>query len=190
MLRQLPNALTIGRIVAIPVVVALLFSDSAAAAFWATFLFVLAAITDFFDGWLARKLEVVSEVGRFLDPIADKLLVAAVLLMLVAADRIHGVHVVAAILILLREVFISGLREFLGGSQIVMPVSQLAKWKTTVQLVALTVLIAAPLLPDASWVAVLAYGLLWLSAALTVITGWDYFTRGLKVMLERDRSPR
>lgn len=188
MLRHLPNALTIGRILVIPFVVGLLFIDGSTAAVWATVLFVAAAVTDFFDGWLARKLQVVSEIGRFLDPIADKLLVAAVLLMLAAAQRIWGVHLVAAILILLREVFISGLREFLGGAQIKMPVSQLAKWKTTVQLVALAVLIAAPALPPEDWVNWMAFGLLWLSAILTVVTGWDYFHRGLKVMLERDRA--
>ncbi len=180
MLTTLPNVLTLARILAIPAVVGLLYLDSAPAR-WAAFaLFVAAAITDWLDGKLARARGEVSPLGRFLDPIADKLLVAAVVVMLVASGDVAGAAVVAAIVILCREILVSGLREYLAELSVPMPVSRLAKWKTAAQLAALSLLILAPLLPLALLVA--ADALLWTAAGLTLITGWDYLVRGVKHM--------
>lgn len=160
---------------AVPVVVACLLAPSLALRLVALVLFVAAAVTDWLDGYLARRMNVVSPLGRMLDPIADKLIVAAILVMLVADATIPGVHVVAALAILMREIFISGLREFFGGRGVVVPVTVLAKWKTTVQLVAVAVLIAWPLAgagANAVWFAGIA--LLWLSATMTIWTGAQY----------------
>ena len=142
--------------------------------------FTLAAVTDFFDGYLARRIDSVSAFGKLMDPIADKMLVAAALFCLVAFERLVGISIVAGILILLREILISGLREYLaaaGGAGI--PVTVLAKWKTAVQMMAIALLIVAPAL-DAGWVTLLGEVGIWLAAVLTVITGWDYLRHGLK----------
>jgi cardiolipin synthase len=180
MLTSLPNLLTLARILAIPVVVALLFLDAAAARWGAFALFAAAAVTDWLDGKLARARGEVSPLGRFLDPIADKLLVAAVVVMLVGSGDVTGAAILAAIVILCREILVSGLREYLAEISVPLPVSRLAKWKTAVQLVALSLLILTPVLPAEG--GLLGEGLLWLSAALTLITGWDYLVRGLKHM--------
>ncbi len=182
MLTSLPNLLTLARIVAIPVIVVLLYLDGAAPRWLALALFAAACITDYYDGLLARRRNEVSPLGRFLDPIADKLLVVAILVMLVASGEIAGASVIAAIAILAREILVSGLREYLAELQVGMPVSKLAKWKTTVQMAALAVLLVAPALPGVPGVLWLGQALLWLAAVLTVITGWDYLTRGLKHM--------
>lgn len=182
MLTTLPNLLTLARIVAIPAVIALLYVDSAAARWGAFALFGAAAFTDWLDGVLARARGEVSPLGRFLDPIADKLLVAAVVVMLVGQGDVAGPAVLAAIVILCREILVSGLREYLAEISVPMPVSRLAKWKTAVQLAALSMLILTPVLPREG--VVLAQALLWLAAALTLITGWDYLVRGLKHMQE------
>jgi CDP-diacylglycerol--glycerol-3-phosphate 3-phosphatidyltransferase/cardiolipin synthase len=144
-------------------------------------------ITDYFDGYLARAQGAVSKLGVFLDPIADKIMVAAVILLLVgtrdnARPMIDGVHQIAALVILVREIAVSGLREFLGGIQVSVPVSQLAKWKTTLQLIALGGLILSGALP--AWVLLHQAALvaLWIAAGLTVVTGWDYLRVGLKHM--------
>lgn len=181
----LPNLLTLSRIVALPLLIALLWWPQWQAGYLAAFiLYVLMAVTDWFDGYLARKQQIVSKLGTFLDPIADKAMVTAVLLMLVAKGIIAEAHVIAAILILLREIIVSGLREFLGGlpHSVALPVSKLAKWKTTFQLVALGALILVPVLPGLAWVAVLGLATLWLAAVLTLITGWDYLRIGLEHM--------
>jgi cardiolipin synthase len=179
-LTSLPNLLTLGRIVAIPVVVGLLYWDVPAARWTAFGLFVAAAFTDWLDGKLARAWGQVSPLGRFLDPIADKLLVAAVIVMLVGQGDVTGLTVLAAVVILCREILVSGLREYLAELSVPMPVSKLAKWKTAVQLAALSLLILAPLMPEAGVTA--AAALLWTAAVLTLVTGWDYLVRGLKHM--------
>ena len=178
----LPNILTLSRIVAVPILVALLWTPDALAYAVAFGLYVLIAITDFLDGYLARRMGSVSKLGAFLDPIADKILVVAVLMMLVAVDLIQGVHVIAALAILLREIAVAGLREYLAGSQVSVPVSQLAKWKTTVQMVALGALILGVAVPQWAWMATLGLGSLWLAAVLTVVTAWDYLRIGLRHM--------
>ena len=173
---NLPNLLTYGRVAAVPVVVALLFWPEADWASWTAFgVYVVAAITDFFDGYLARAWSQQSSLGRMLDPIADKLLVAAALLMLSANGAIVSFNLWAAVVILCREILVSGLREYLAELRVPVPVTAVAKWKTTAQLVALGFLIAGPAgeraLPG-SHMAGLA--LLWIAAMLTLYTGWDY----------------
>lgn len=171
MLKALPNLLTLARIAVIPVIIALLYCPEGAARWGAFALFLAAGITDFFDGWLARRLGAASRLGALLDPMADKLIVAAILVVLVAQGGIGGIHVVAAILILLRELSISGLREFLAGDRVRLPVSALAKWKTTSQLAALTLLLVPV---PAGTLHALALALLWLAAVLSVWTGAQY----------------
>lgn len=152
---------------------------------WA--LFTVASITDFFDGWLARAQGLVSQIGQFLDPIADKLMVGAVIIMAVAADKLDGIHVIPAVIIMCRELLVSGLREFLAGISVSVPVTLTAKWKTTVQMVALAALlwtegtadIWEPLGVICDWV---AYGGIWIAAILTLYTGIDYLRAGLKHM--------
>jgi CDP-diacylglycerol--glycerol-3-phosphate 3-phosphatidyltransferase/cardiolipin synthase len=144
-------------------------------------------ITDYFDGYLARAQGAVSRLGAFLDPIADKIMVAAVILMLVGTRHddmalITGVHLIAALIILLREIAVSGLREFLAGLQVSLPVSRLAKWKTTLQLVAFGALILAGALPAEAWIKATGLACLWAAAALTLVTGWDYLRVGLRHM--------
>lgn len=188
MLTSLPNLLTLSRIVVIPIIIGLFFVREPWAAWTACILFGAAAITDYVDGYLARSWSQVSIVGKFLDPIADKLLVAAVLFMLVAVDKLNGISVLPAVVILLREVLVSGLREFLAGIRVGMPVSKLAKWKTAIQMVALGILIVGNDGP--SWLPVELIGEigLWAAGLLTLITGWDYMQAGWKHMNE-EREP-
>jgi cardiolipin synthase len=184
----LPNLLTLSRIVAVPALVALLWWPTWEAGFAIAFgLYCLMGITDYFDGYLARAQGAVSRLGVFLDPIADKIMVAAVILMLVGTRHndtavITGVHIIAALVILLREIAVSGLREFLAGLQVSLPVSRLAKWKTTLQLVSLGALILAGALPEFGWVKLTGLVSLWGAAVLTIVTGWDYLRVGLKHM--------
>ena len=183
---SLPNILTYSRVAAVPVVVGLLFWPDRAELRWtALAVFVAAAITDYLDGYLARAYAQQSRLGRMLDPIADKLLVAACLLMLAADRMITGVSLWAAIVILCREVLVSGLREYLAELKVGVPVSRVAKWKTGVQLVAVGVLIAGPagdaVLPGTT---VAGIWLLWLAAALTIYTGWDYLKIGIATAVE------
>jgi CDP-diacylglycerol--glycerol-3-phosphate 3-phosphatidyltransferase len=189
---NLPNMLTYARILAVPVIVLCFYLElrprPTDTARWVAFgLFAAASVTDYFDGYLARTQGTVSKLGVFLDPIADKIMVAAVILMLVGTrfeDRaiITGIHLIAALVILLREIAVSGLREFLGGIQVSVPVSKLAKWKTTLQLVALGALILAGALPHEDFIKVTGLAALWGAAVLTVVTGWDYLRVGLKHM--------
>lgn len=179
----LPNLLTLSRIVAVPLLAGLLWWPHWPAAYGVAFaLYCLMGITDYFDGYLARASGTVSRLGIFLDPIADKIMIAAVILMLVRTQDIAGIHVIAALVILLREIAVSGLREFLAGIQVSVPVSQLAKWKTTLQLVAFGALILAGALPVWPWVGTVGLVALWGAAALTLVTGWDYLRVGLKHM--------
>ncbi len=182
MLLTLPNLLTVSRILIVPVLVALLYYQAPWASWAALVVFVVASLTDWADGYFARRRKAVTPLGRFLDPIADKFLVAAVLVMLVASDRVTGLPVVAVLLILCRELLVSGLREYLAGMNVSMPVSRLAKWKTTVQMVALGVLIVGEAGPDPVPTRLLGEALLWLALVLTIVTGWDYMKKGLTHM--------
>ena len=179
----LPNVLTLSRIVAVPLLVWLMWWPGWATGYAFAFaLYCLMGLTDYFDGYVARSSGAVSKLGIFLDPIADKIMVAAVILILVHNRDIHGWHVIAALVILLREIAVSGLREFLAGLKVSIPVSQLAKWKTALQLVSLGALVLAGATPN--WPLPLQVGLvsLWGAAALTLVTGWDYLRVGLKHM--------
>jgi cardiolipin synthase len=186
MLTSLPNLLTLSRIAVIPLVVALLLFDTPVTRWLACALFAAACITDWLDGFLARRMGDTSAFGRFLDPIADKLLVAAVLLLLVADGRIPGLAVLPAMVILMRELLVSGLREFLAGLDVSVPVSRLAKWKTVLQMVALGLLIVGNAVPPAAEAGRLG---LWLAAGLTVVTGYDYLRHGLRHMVGRGSRP-
>ena len=193
----LPNLLTLSRILAVPLLGFLLWWPGWEVGYGVAFaLYCLMGITDYFDGYLARSSGTVSKLGVFLDPIADKIMVAAVILVLTAQGLLRGpyvgdMHVIAGLIILVREIAVSGLREFLGGLQVSIPVSKLAKWKTTFQLVALGALILGGALPQ--WNVVVAgieanvphtVGLatLWGAAILTLVTGWDYLRVGLRHM--------
>lgn len=183
----LPNLLTLSRILAVPLLVALLWpaemGNQWRIGYLVAFgLYCLMGITDYFDGYLARAQGTVSKLGVFLDPIADKIMVGAVILMLCATRDIRGVHIIAAMVILLREIAVSGLREYLAGLKVSMPVSQLAKWKTAFQLIALGALILSGGVPHWPWVLTIGLATLWGAAVLTLITGWDYLRVGLKHM--------
>lgn len=179
MLLTLPNLLTLSRIVAVPLLVVLLWEPTPLRYGMAFVVYSLAGITDYFDGYFARAQGMISKLGQFLDPIADKIMVVALIAMLIATGDIHGLHLAAVLVILVREIAVSGLREFLGGLQVSVPVSRLAKWKTTVQLVALGGLILAGALPWLPAVQSVALGLVWVAAVLTLVTGWNYFRVGL-----------
>ncbi|NVK19564.1 MAG: CDP-diacylglycerol--glycerol-3-phosphate 3-phosphatidyltransferase [Methylocystaceae bacterium] len=186
MLWNVPNILTASRILIIPILVGL-YMVGAPEGNWMSFsLYVYACITDFFDGWLARKMDLQSALGKFMDPIADKLLIATLIVMLIGFGPIEGIHVLAAGVILVRELLVSGLREFLAETKISVPVTLLAKWKTTIQMLALGFLIvgdAGPYLWVAETVTV-GYVGLWIAALLTLLTGYDYLRTGLKHMVD------
>jgi len=186
MILNLPNVLTLSRVAVIPVFVGAFFLEGALANWVALGLFVAAGATDFFDGFFARRRAQSSDFGRFLDPIADKLLVATALLMLAGFGRIAGVALIAAAIILLREIVISGLREYLGGLNVAVPVSKLAKWKTTVQMVAIGFLIVGAAGPAAMPTVLVGEVLLWTAAVLTIVTGYDYMRAGMRHILGRD----
>ncbi len=184
---SLPNILTLSRILAVPFLVALMWSPGWELGWLLAWgLYGLMGITDYFDGYVARSQGTVSKLGQFLDPIADKIMIAAVILMLVGtrhdAASITGIHLIPALVILLREMAVSGLREFLAGLSVSVPVSQLAKWKTTFQMIALGALILAGGLPQLLFIKQVGIGCLWAAAVLTLITGWDYLRVGLKHM--------
>ena len=184
MLTDLPNVLTLSRIAAIPLLVVLVALRLPAADLAACIVFSAAAITDYYDGKLARSRRQQSDLGRMLDPIADKLLVGAALMMLVGQGRLSGLALYPAIVIMLREILVSGLREYLAGIRIGLPVTRLAKWKTGFQMGALGTLLAgdtAAHFLHLAFLPVSAIGeaMLWVAAGLTLWTGWDYLTAGL-----------
>ncbi|MCR2833444.1 CDP-diacylglycerol--glycerol-3-phosphate 3-phosphatidyltransferase [Parerythrobacter lacustris] len=199
---SLPNILTLSRIVTIPLLAALLWWPDWKLGYALAFvLYSLMGITDYFDGYLARSSGAVSKLGIFLDPIADKIMVAAVILVLTAQGYLRGpyvgdLHVIAGLIILMREIAVSGLREFLAGLQVSVPVTRLAKWKTTLQLLALGALIfggavhgpppesivEANRMVTEHWIHLVGLASLWGAAILTLITGWDYLRVGLKHM--------
>ncbi|HTK71398.1 MAG TPA: CDP-diacylglycerol--glycerol-3-phosphate 3-phosphatidyltransferase [Croceibacterium sp.] len=198
----LPNILTLSRILAVPLLAFLLWWPEWKVGYGLAFvLYCLMGITDYFDGYLARASGTVSKLGVFLDPIADKIMVAAVILVLTAQGYLRGpyvgdAHVIAGLVILVREIAVSGLREFLGGLQVSVPVSRLAKWKTALQLISLGALIlggavegmpceartgdCGPLADQ--WIHLVGLSSLWAAAILTLVTGWDYLRVGLKHM--------
>lgn len=193
----LPNILTLSRIVTVPVLVALLWWPKWEAGYGIAFaVYCLMGFTDYFDGYVARAQGTVSKLGIFLDPIADKIMIAAVILVLSAQGVLTGpyvgdLHVAAGLIILIREIAVSGLREFLGSLRVSMPVSTLAKWKTAFQMISLGALILGNALPrwtvpigelQANLPHTIGLVTLWGAAALTVITGWDYLRVGLKHM--------
>ena len=187
---SIPNLLTYGRILAVPLIVLCFFVEgkleSSDFARWTALgLFAIASITDFFDGYLARIWKQTSNIGRMLDPIADKLLVASVLLLVAADGTIAGWSLWAAMIILCREILVSGLREYLAALKVSVPVTRIAKWKTTVQMLAIAFLLAGPagdkVLPYTTEVGII---LLWLAAAITLYTGYDYFRAGLKHVVD------
>ncbi len=180
-MKNIPNYLTYLRIILIPVVIGFLYIDAAWAAWMALFFYTIASITDFLDGYLARKWQVESAVGKFLDPISDKIFIASLLVALVGFDRADGIWMIPVIIILMREFLVSGMREFLGPMNVQLPVSNLAKWKTTIQMIALGFLVMGNYGDS-----VLPYTLeigqwgLTISAILTVITGWSYLKAGFR----------
>ena len=191
---SLPNILTYSRIAAIPVVVGCVYAQSIMdGPLWlrwvAVAIFIAAAVTDYLDGYYARIWNQQSAFGRMLDPIADKLLVASCLLMLAADGIIHGWSLWAAIVILCREILVSGLREYLAALRVSVPVTKLAKWKTTVQLIAIGFLLAGPAGDEVvPVVSMIGLALLWASAILTMDTGYDYFGAGIHHLLKEDEG--
>ena len=191
---SLPNILTYARIAAIPVVVGCVYAQSIMdGPLWlrwvALAFFIAAAVTDVLDGYYARMWDQQSAFGRMLDPIADKLLVASCLLMLAADNSIHGWTLWAAIVILCREILVSGLREYLAALRVSVPVTKLAKWKTTVQLVAIGFLIAGEageqIFAPTTMIGIF---LLWTSAIVTIYTGYDYFRAGIHHLIKEDEG--
>jgi CDP-diacylglycerol--glycerol-3-phosphate 3-phosphatidyltransferase len=185
----LPNLLTLSRIFAVPILVFLLWRPTPIDYAITFALYCIVGITDYFDGYLARAQGQISKLGQFLDPIADKIMIAAVIIMLMASRRANGdppiiedLHIIPALIILLREMIVSGLREFLADLRVSMPVSHLAKWKTTLQLIALGALILGGALPAETWIHLVGLASLWAAAALTLVTGYDYLRIGLKHM--------
>ena len=210
---SIPNLLTYARIVAVPLMVLCFFAEgsfqaSNAARWWALAIFVIASITDYLDGYLARKWKQGSAIGKMLDPIADKLLVSVALLLLAAEGSIAGWSLWAAIIILCREILVSGLREFLGANAKLLKVTRLAKWKTTAQMVAISVLFLGtglnyyevghpPLVGETSlpwsdsWsdlATQIGLALIWMAAVLTAITGWDYFDKARPFLRDPDAA--
>jgi cardiolipin synthase len=192
---SLPNLLTLSRIFAVPLLVVMMWNAGWFGYLLAFVTFCVAGLTDYLDGYLARAQGTVSRVGQFLDPIADKIMVAAVIVMLIArgfegGPLIAGLSVIPALVILLREIIVSGLREYLAGLQVSVPVSTLAKWKTTFQMVALGGLLLAgatyrlPAGPLIHWIGTVS---LWTAAGLTLLTGYDYLRTGLRHMSDRER---
>ena len=185
---SLPNLLTLSRIFAVPILVFLLWRPAPLDYAITFILYCIVGITDYFDGYLARAQGRISRLGQFLDPIADKIMVAAVIIMLVSTRNhsgdpvIHSFHIIPALVILLREIIVSGLREFLADLRVSVPVTALAKWKTTFQLVALGALILGGAFPGQPWIHTVGLASLWVAAALTLVTGYDYLRLGIKHM--------
>ncbi len=186
---SLPNILTYLRIVAVPAVVAAFYIEGDAGRWTAFGLFAAASITDYFDGYLARLWKQQSSLGRMLDPIADKLLVSVCILVLTNNNTIGGWSLWAAVIILMREIFVSGLREFLAELKVSVPVTRLAKWKTTLQLVAIGILLLGPTADKyVDHISELGLLLLWTAAIVTLYTGYDYFRTGVVYLMEENHD--
>jgi cardiolipin synthase len=184
MLTKLPNLLTLSRIAVIPLMVATFYLPDGYSQWLACGLFAAAGMTDYLDGHFARRWQQQSEIGRFLDPIADKLLVGAALFMLAAFVRISHSAILPALVILSREILVSGLREYLAGLRVRVPVSRLAKWKTGIQMTAIGFLLVGDAGPAILPVQDIGEVLLWVAALLTLVTGYDYLHAGLPHMTE------
>ena len=193
MLRKIPNILTIGRIIIVPFFVLAFYLPGLYGDLTALILFIIASFTDFLDGMLARFLGEESKLGELLDPIADKIIVAAALILLVMDGTIRHYEVIAAIIILTREILISGLREFLAKGKIKLPVSNLAKLKTVLQMVSIALLLSGDTGNkiinfqdyNAQTIGII---LLWLSAFLTLFTGYDYMRKGIDHAISEDKK--
>ncbi len=186
MLFRLPNLLTLSRIAVIPLLLASFYLPGDAASWVPLGLFIAAGVTDFFDGYLARRNQQTSNLGRFLDPVADKLLVSAAILFLVGVDRIQSWALIPAVIILCREIMVSGLREYLAELRVGMPVSRLAKWKTAAQIFSLCFLLGGPAVQESFDAMLVGLVLLWMAGALTMWTGYDYLRLGLQHMMKED----
>ncbi|MEM8792775.1 MAG: CDP-diacylglycerol--glycerol-3-phosphate 3-phosphatidyltransferase [Pseudomonadota bacterium] len=185
MIWTIPNTLTMARILAAPIVGALVVLGGLEASIWAFVIFVIAALTDFFDGWLARRLQMESAIGQMLDPIADKVMVTIVLAALLSREPNQSwLFLLPAFVILARETLVSGLREYLGDTKL--KVTMLAKWKTTFQLTAIAAFLLADALTSDGAIAMIALATLWLAAILTAMSGWDYFDKGIAFIRERE----
>jgi CDP-diacylglycerol--glycerol-3-phosphate 3-phosphatidyltransferase len=184
----LPNLLTLSRILAVPILVFLLWRPAPIDYAITFVLYCIVGITDYFDGYLARAQGQISRLGQFLDPIADKIMVGAVLMMLISSRKanpvpeIAGLHIIPALVILLREIIVSGLREYLAPLNVSVPVSALAKWKTALQMIALGALILGGAVPHMPWVHSVGLLCLWAAAGLTLVTGYDYLRIGIRHM--------
>jgi len=190
---KIPNILTIGRLIIVPVFVFSFFIPGIVGDLVPFFLFVLASFTDYLDGFLARLYKEESKLGELLDPIADKILVASALILLVMNGIIKNYEVVAAIIILTREILISGLREFMAQKKVALPVSNLAKFKTFIQMFSIALLLTGETGNkiinfqdyNAQTVGII---LLWLAAALTLYTGYDYWVKGIDTAISEDEK--
>jgi cardiolipin synthase len=192
---SLPNLLTYGRIVAVPALVFCFYLETTTSRWFSFAVFIAASVSDFFDGYLARAWKQQSAIGRMLDPIADKILVATALMLLVWDGTIGSWSLIAAIIILIREISVSGLREFLAGlNNVRVPVTRLAKYKTTMQMVAIGFLLIGPAgdrlaryyFGDLGLFTYVGLLLLWVSALITVYTGYDYFRAGVRHLMEEE----
>lgn len=176
--KNIPNYLTMLRMFAIPaIIMSFYFEDSKFAHRFGSIVFALASVTDFLDGYLARKYNVVSSFGRMFDPIADKVLVGCVLIMLVRAGSVDEIP---CLLILAREFFVSGLREFLARIHVSVPVSRLAKLKTFIQMFAITLLILGSVGSGIQSLDLIAHIFLWIASILTLVTGYSYLRACIK----------
>ena len=190
---QIPNALTIGRIILVPIFVITFYIPGFLGDLIPFFIFILASFTDFLDGLLARLYKEESKLGELLDPIADKIMVSTALVLLVMNETIQHYEVIAAIIILTREILISGLREFLAKSQVSMPVTSLAKFKTFIQMFAIAILLTGDsgnkLINFQGYNAhTIGIILLWLSAFLTLYTGYNYVKKGISHAMDNDEK--
>ncbi len=180
-MRHLPNILTVGRLLLLPFLVVMMMTGTVWASWTALAIYTVCSVTDWLDGFIARRMNLQSSFGTFLDPIADKIFILTVLLTLVANDTLHGIWITPVLLILAREFLIAGLREFLGPKNIQVPVSNLGKWKTAIQMIALGFLVVGefgrPVLTYSVEIGLV--GLL-AATALTIQTGWDYLKTGIK----------
>jgi cardiolipin synthase len=188
MVLSLPNLLTLLRIALIPIVIIAFFHDSPFNRWLAAIVFFLACLTDFFDGYLARLWAQTSRMGQFLDPIADKLLVVSTLFLLASFGRIQGIMLLPAVVIIWREILVSGLREFTSHYKVELDVTYVAKWKTSLQMLALGILLLGDVAPFGQELVLLGSLLLWIAALLTIITGIDYGRKAWQAVI--DEKPR
>lgn len=180
MVANLPNILTVFRVLLIPIVIAALYIDSPVSHWIAFLAFVSACLTDFLDGYIARLWSQTSKFGQILDPIADKLLVASILLLIVGFGKVSPISFLPAVAILFREIIVSGLREFLASIEVKLPVSNFAKWKTAIQMISLSFLLVGDSTFFGSALPLIGEILLWVSAILTLVSGYKYLRLGIR----------